>query len=99
VIVLTITSVLKALAFEVTGADGTRVLSEASVREMQRPQAACPEPELLGDHWGLGWFLRTGAGPTVFGHDGNTLGQAAVKSLSPDGRVTMATLEKAVPMS
>jgi CubicO group peptidase (beta-lactamase class C family) len=65
-------------------ADGTRVLSEASVREMQRPHAECPEPELLGDHWGLGWFLRTRGGPTVIGHDGNTHGITSCLRIIPE---------------
>ena len=39
-------------------ADGTRVLSAASTAAMQQPLVECPEPELLGDRWGLGWFVR-----------------------------------------
>lgn len=65
-------------------ADGTRVLSEESVRAMQQPLVACPEPELLGDHWGLGWFIRTQEGPTVFGHDGNTHGITSVLRIVPE---------------
>ena len=68
-------------------ADGTRVLSEASTRQMQQRQASCPEPELLGDAWGLGWFLRTGGGPTVVGHDGNTIGETASLRMVPDRNV------------
>ena len=30
-------------------------------RAMQQPIVSCPEPELLGDGWGLGWFVRTGS--------------------------------------
>ena len=73
-------------------ADGTRVLSEASTRAMQQPQASCPEPELLGDHWGLGWFLRTGRGPTVIGHDGNTIGETACLRLIPERDVAWALM-------
>jgi CubicO group peptidase (beta-lactamase class C family) len=73
-------------------ADGTRVLSEASVKAMQRPLVACPEPELLGDHWGLGWLVRTGAGPTVFGHDGNTHGETASLRLIPQRNAAWALL-------
>jgi CubicO group peptidase (beta-lactamase class C family) len=65
-------------------ADGTRVLSEASVRAMQEPLVACPEPELLGDHWGLGWFIRTAGGPTVIGHDGNTYGITSILRIVPE---------------
>jgi CubicO group peptidase (beta-lactamase class C family) len=73
-------------------ADGTRVLSEASTRTMQEQQASCPEPELLGDGWGLGWFLRTGTGPTVIGHDGNTIGETACLRLIPEHNVAWALL-------
>ena len=64
--------------------NGARVLTEQSVRAMQEPLAACPEPELLGDHWGLGWFLRTLHGPMVFGHDGNTVGLTACLRIIPE---------------
>ncbi|HWC14247.1 MAG TPA: serine hydrolase domain-containing protein [Actinomycetota bacterium] len=64
--------------------DGTRILSEDSVRAMQTAAAPCPEPELLGDQWGLGWFLRTQAGPATVAHDGNTHGQTAGLRLIPD---------------
>ena len=73
-------------------AGGTRVLSEASVRAMQVPQVECPERELLGDHWGLGWLLRTESGPTVIGHDGNTFGQTAVLRLIPELGVSVGLL-------
>jgi Beta-lactamase len=73
-------------------ADGTRVLSEASTRAMQERQVSCPEPELLGDGWGLGWFLRTGAGSTVIGHDGNTIGETACLRLIPERNVAWALL-------
>ena len=73
-------------------ADGTRVLSEGSTQAMQQPQASCPEPELLGDGWGLGWFLRTGPGPAVIGHDGNTIGETACLRLIPERDVAWALL-------
>ncbi len=65
-------------------ANGTRILSEESVRAMQVPQVSCPEPELLGGQWGLGWFIRTGAGPTVIGHDGNTIGLTSCLRIIPE---------------
>jgi CubicO group peptidase (beta-lactamase class C family) len=73
-------------------ADGTRVLSEASTKAMQQPQASCPEPELLGDSWGLGWFLRTRSQPTVIGHDGNTIGETACLRLIPERNVAWALM-------
>jgi CubicO group peptidase (beta-lactamase class C family) len=73
-------------------ADGTRVLSEESVRAMQQPLVACPEPELLGDHWGLGWFVRTRNGPTVIGHDGNTHGITSVLRIVPERNAAFGLL-------
>ena len=65
--------------------DGTaRVISAASARAMREPLVECPEPELLGDHWGLGWFVRTVSGPHVVGHDGNTHGMTACLRLVPE---------------
>jgi CubicO group peptidase (beta-lactamase class C family) len=73
-------------------ADGTRLLSEASGQAMQQPLVGCPEPELLGDSWGLGWFLRTRSRPTVIGHDGNTIGETACLRLIPERNVAWALL-------
>lgn len=73
-------------------ADGTRVLSAASTAAMQQPLVECPEPELLGDHWGLGWFVRTRSGPIVIGHDGNTHGETAMLRLVPERGAAWALL-------
>jgi CubicO group peptidase (beta-lactamase class C family) len=77
------------------GLNGTRVLSEASARAMREPLVACPEPELLGDKWGLGWLIRTLAGPTVLGHDGNTHGETACVRLIPEKGVAWGLLMNA----
>ncbi len=74
------------------GPDGTRALSETAVQAMQEPVVACPEPELLGDHWGLGWFVRAGGGPTVIGHDGNTHGMTACLRIIPERDAAWALL-------
>jgi CubicO group peptidase (beta-lactamase class C family) len=73
-------------------ADGTRLLTEQSALEMRQPLVPCPEPELLGDHWGLGFFVRTGSGPVVVGHDGNTLGETACLRLIPERGAAWALL-------
>jgi CubicO group peptidase (beta-lactamase class C family) len=75
-----------------TAPDGTRVLSEASVRAMQQPAVSCPEPELLGDSWGLGWFVRAQSEPVVFGHDGNTIGETACLRIIPERKVAWALM-------
>ena len=59
---------------------------------MQQPLVSCPEPELLGDSWGLGWFVRSRSRPTVIGHDGNTNGETACLRLVPERNVAWALL-------
>ncbi len=63
-------------------ADGRRVLSADAARAMREPQAAIPEPWTSGSHVGLGWMLSDWGRP-VFGHDGQTLGQAAYLQVVP----------------
>lgn len=75
-----------------TAADGTAVLSQASVAAMQHPQVAAPDPYTLGSHWGLGWILFDWGGRRVVGHDGNTLGQSAYLRVVPDRGVAVALL-------
>jgi CubicO group peptidase (beta-lactamase class C family) len=77
------------------GLNGERVLSEASARAMRQPFTECPEPELLGDHWGLGFMIRSLAGPTVLGHDGNTHGQTSCLRIIPEKGVAWALLMNA----
>ena len=57
-------------------ADGTRLLSEETVDEMQAFQAEVPDKHVLGDSWGLGWIRFDWNGERLYGHDGNTIGQA-----------------------
>lgn len=67
------------------GPDGTRLLSEDSAAAMTAHQADLPDKLILGDSWGLGW-IRFGWGEhRLYGHDGNTLGQAAFLRVLPDG--------------
>jgi dipeptidyl aminopeptidase/acylaminoacyl peptidase/CubicO group peptidase (beta-lactamase class C family) len=66
-------------------ADGTRVLSEESAAAMAAHQADLPDKIVLGDSWGLGWIRFGWGGHRLYGHDGNTLGQAAFLRVLPDG--------------
>jgi len=60
----------------------------AVMREQQVRQ-----PDLLqGSGWGLGWELFDQPGATVFGHDGNTIGQSAFLRILPEHDVTFALL-------
>ena len=72
--------------------DGTRVLSEASVKAMRQIHAAVPGVGPLADHWGLGWELFDWKGGPVIGHDGGTIGQAAMLRVVPDQDVAFAIL-------
>jgi CubicO group peptidase (beta-lactamase class C family) len=73
-------------------ADGTRLISAESAQAMRVPQVAVPDPYTLGSHWGLGWILMTWDGHDVFGHDGNTIGQAAFLRIVPDANVAVSLL-------
>ncbi|WP_214409232.1 serine hydrolase domain-containing protein [Sphaerisporangium fuscum] len=72
--------------------DGTRVLSEESVRAMREPQVAVPVTGTLGDHWGLGWELFECEGGQVIGHDGGTVGQLSLLRVVPGKDVAVAVL-------
>ncbi|WP_127794320.1 serine hydrolase [Agromyces sp. LHK192] len=73
-------------------ADGTRVLSEASVAAMQEVQVGVPDIGLMGESWGLGWELDpTPAGPMI-SHDGSTIGQNAFLRVLPEAGVAVALL-------
>ncbi|WP_438352529.1 serine hydrolase domain-containing protein [Microbacterium sp. CJ88] len=63
--------------------DGTRVLSAESAAAMASHQVDLPDPYVLGDSWGLGWIRYDWSGHRLYGHDGNTLGQAAFLRVLP----------------
>jgi CubicO group peptidase (beta-lactamase class C family) len=73
-------------------ADGTRLLSEASVRAMRKQQVALPPIALDGTGWGLGWDMFGWPGGVVIGHDGGTIGQFAFLRMAPDQDVAIALL-------
>jgi CubicO group peptidase (beta-lactamase class C family) len=73
-------------------ADGTQVLSEKSVKAMQEPQIAVPDPYTLGSHWGVGWILFDWNGRRLCGHDGNTIGQSSFLRVAPDANVAITLL-------
>ncbi|MFJ7198850.1 MULTISPECIES: serine hydrolase domain-containing protein [unclassified Streptomyces] len=75
----------------VTG-DGTKLLSEESVAAMQTPQVKLPDPHLMGDAWGLGWFLDNWDGHRVYGHDGGTIGQSAFLRILPEAELAICLL-------
>jgi hypothetical protein len=71
-------------------ADGTQVLSPASVKAMREPQVDIPDRHSLGDAWGLGWILYNWSGQPLFGHDGATVGQNARLKILLDRNIALA---------
>lgn len=73
-------------------ADGARLLEESTVAEMQAFQAEVPDKHILGDSWGLGWIRFDWNGERLYGHDGNTIGQAAFLRVHPESGVAVTLL-------
>src|SRR5205085_11952599 len=72
--------------------DGTRVLSEGSVAQMQERQTELPDKHTLVDGWGLGWILFGWDGHRLIGHDGNTIGQSAFLRILPEEGLAVTLL-------
>jgi CubicO group peptidase (beta-lactamase class C family) len=78
--------------------DGKQILSEASVREMQREQVDLPpQPGEGAAHWGLGWMEFDWGGRRVIGHDGGTIGQNSSLRIFPDEDFAVAVLTNTSP--
>jgi dipeptidyl aminopeptidase/acylaminoacyl peptidase/CubicO group peptidase (beta-lactamase class C family) len=73
-------------------ADGTRVLTEPTAAAMAAKQADLPDKHTLGDSWGLGWIRYLWDGHRIIGHDGATIGQAAMLRLLPEQGLAVALL-------
>jgi hypothetical protein len=74
------------------GPGGVRVLSEESAEAMAAHQADLPDKYSLGDSWGLGWIRFGWDGQRVYGHDGNTIGQAAFLRVLPEAGLAVTLL-------
>ncbi|WP_396657232.1 serine hydrolase [Microbacterium sp.] len=72
--------------------DGTRLLAEDTAAAMQAFQAEVPDKHVLGDSWGLAWIRFDWNGERLYGHDGNTLGQAAFLRVHPGSGVAVTLL-------
>ncbi|HUQ61452.1 serine hydrolase [Lentzea sp.] len=72
--------------------DGTRVLSEESAAAMTEKQTDLPDPNALGDSWGVGWIRFGWDGHRLIGHDGNTIGQSAFLRLLPEQQLAVTLL-------
>ncbi|MDX3658760.1 LpqB family beta-propeller domain-containing protein [Streptomyces sp. ID05-26A] len=87
--------VLKFAAMHLRGGlaeDGTRVLSEESAAVMTEKQTDVPDPEALGDSWGVGWIRFGWDGQRLIGHDGNTIGQSAFLRILPEHDLAVTLL-------
>lgn len=78
--------------------DGTRVLSPAGVRQMQRQHVAVPASLAPTHGLGLGWMLRSLAdGQRVIGHGGGTpSGFVSMLEVVPDRQVAVVVLTNAL---
>jgi CubicO group peptidase (beta-lactamase class C family) len=77
---------------EGVAADGTTVLSAASVKAMQERQVELPYLGRMGEAWGLGWEIFDWTGGPVIGHDGGTIGQSAFLRVLPGRDLAVALL-------
>lgn len=73
-------------------AGGAGVLSAESTAAMLQRQVSLPPLGIMGDAWGLGWELFDTPTGQVYGHDGNTVGQAAFLRLVPESDLVVALL-------
>lgn len=72
--------------------DGSRVLSERSATLMTEFQVELPDTTVLGDSWGLGWIRFDWGGTRLYGHDGATIGQAAMLRVLPEAGLAVVLL-------
>jgi CubicO group peptidase (beta-lactamase class C family) len=90
---LTITTVEDTIAFlrmhlaEGLLPDGTRLLSQESVRAMQTPTS--PDPTGPDSGFGLGWMYNEHDGTRIFSHGGGSLGGVAHALISPEDDFAM----------
>jgi CubicO group peptidase (beta-lactamase class C family) len=73
-------------------ANGDVVLSAESAAAMRAPQVSLPRVTGMGSAWGLGWEIDRVGEPALFGHDGNTVGQASFLRIAPDAGTAVALL-------
>ncbi len=79
-----------------TAKDGTRVLSEETLRRMQRPTVDCPG-NALGDAVGISWLLRDVEGLQVVAHGGDSAGQHSIFEMVPEKRFAITSLTNCGP--
>lgn len=73
-------------------ANGARIVSAQSLREMMEARVPIPDPYLLGSEWALGLTVYDWHGETVYAHDGSTIGQQARLRILPDSNLVISML-------
>lgn len=76
-----------------TAEDGARILSAASIKEMQTPVVSAGE----GQQIGLSWFLRDVEGVRIVQHGGGTNGQISLFEFAPERKFALTILTNAGP--
>jgi CubicO group peptidase (beta-lactamase class C family) len=76
--------------------DGSRLLSQDSMRRMQTPTIECPG-NALGDAVGISWLLRDVEGVRVVAHGGDTTGQHSIFEMVPERRFAITSLTNCGP--
>ena len=79
-----------------TASDGTRVLTQESLRRMQEATVSCPW-NALGDAVGIGWLLRDIEGMRVVAHGGDMTGQFSIFEMVPERRFAITSLTNCGP--
>jgi CubicO group peptidase (beta-lactamase class C family) len=79
-----------------TAADGSRVLSEKLLKQMQEPTAEMPG-SALGDAVGISWLLRDVEGVRFVGHGGTTIGHHSAFVIVPERDFGIALLTNCGP--
>ena len=78
------------------GADGTEVLPEKLLAQMQEPTVETPG-SALGDAIGISWMLRDVDGVRMVGHGGDTLGQHSTFDMVPERQFAISGLTNCGP--
>ncbi|MDP3950951.1 serine hydrolase [Microbacterium sp.] len=75
-----------------TAPDGTVILSPSAVEAMRTTSVRLPVITGLGTAWGLGWEIDRDDDVRLYGHDGNTIGQASYLRIAQDAQVAIVLL-------
>ncbi|MFN2590797.1 MAG: serine hydrolase domain-containing protein [Actinomycetota bacterium] len=76
--------------------DGTRILSEETLKRMQQPTAEAAG-SAIGDAIGISWMIRDVEGIRLVGHGGNTIGQDSGFDMVPERGFALITMTNSSP--